>query len=193
MHHACAHTIDALEARLLLAGTVALSHHTLTISGTNSFDVISLHAAAGKFSVHGFRGAVAISQVKKIVIYGRDGNDNISLLDRSIRGLAMPITIYGGRGIDLIYGSKAAETIYGDAGNDRIYGSEGNNSLFGDDGDDYLAGFDHDLLIGGNGNDHISAPFGNADISGGPGNDSLEGGLAPSTISGEDGNDTIVG
>ncbi len=75
------------------------------------------------------------STIGRIIIYGNDGNDTIT-----INSDLDPITT----------------VIYGDAGNDTIRGGSGNNFIDGGDGNDFIYGSSvRDILIGSQGADSI--------------------------------------
>lgn len=86
------------------------------------------------------------------------------------------VTIIGGGGNDLIYGSNVRAVVDGGDGNDTIFGGAGS-----------------DLLAGGNGNDSISGAGAADKILGGSGNDTLNGGTGTDLVLGEEGDDSVVG
>jgi hypothetical protein len=73
--------------------------------------------------------------------------------------VAVPVTMRGGSGSDVLFGGTGADKLVGGAGNDRLVGWRGDDLLYGGPGDD--------TLLGGPGNDLLS---------GGPGADTLNGG-----------------
>jgi parallel beta-helix repeat protein len=78
------------------------------------------------------RGEFQISQISRIIAYGLDGNDALTV-DTSI---------------------TLRSELVGGAGDDNLRGGSGNDLLLGGDGADYLAGRDgRDFLIGGLGGD----------------------------------------
>ena len=77
------------------------------------------------------------------------------------------LTLKGGAGDDIVYGSKYSDKLYGGSGSDKVYGGKGNDTIYGDAGNDFLYGED--------GNDTIKGGAGDDIIDGGKGNDKLYG------------------
>ncbi|MEX2448712.1 MAG: hypothetical protein WD404_08215 [Solirubrobacterales bacterium] len=75
------------------------------------------------------------------------------------RNVAIPVTIRGGPGDDVLVGGSGDDKLIGGAGDDRLYGRRGADALYGGPG--------NDLLFGGPGSDLLR---------GGPGSDLLRGG-----------------
>jgi Ca2+-binding RTX toxin-like protein len=91
-------------------------------------------------------------------------------------------TIAGGRGNDVLRGTKRRDVICGRDGNDRLIGLGGNDLLIGGAGDDRLEGGPgKDRLEGGPGNDRLIGGPGRDVLIGGPGDDILEGGVGGSS------------
>jgi Ca2+-binding RTX toxin-like protein len=124
-------------------------------------------------------GAVDVNTV-----YGKTGNDTISLLGNGIADAGDGNdTVYadgtfafvnGGNGNDVLKGGAGAQDLYGDAGNDTIYGGTGSDALFGGPGSDVLYGNSGaDRLYGNSGNDKLYGGAGKDTLSGGPGKNVL--------------------
>jgi Ca2+-binding RTX toxin-like protein len=178
--------LAALRAEGYYPWNISLSPKgTLLMRGTNGSDAIDLRirkkdgrliARVGD-AVQTFKP----SKVKRIVVYGYDGNDSIAVGSK-IRGIfadggAGNDTILGGDGDDTLFGNTGADHIEGGAGNDNIAAGAGNDYVLGGLGDDFLAGNSgNDALSGAGGNDQL---FGGA---GGPGNaDIIRGGTGKDT------------
>jgi RTX calcium-binding nonapeptide repeat (4 copies) len=122
----------------------------LSIEGRSSRDrvVISL-ASSGQLLRVDFNGKISTfptSQVARILIFGRDGNDELRLESN----VNVPALIDGGDGADVIKGGAAADILLGQAGDDQVYGFGGRDLLIGGNGKDTeYGGADDDLLVGG--------------------------------------------
>lgn len=79
--------------------------------------------------------------------------------------VAVPVTLRGGGGRDVLIGGGGPDMLVGGGGNDRLVGRGGSDLLCGGPG--------NDVLIGGPGNDVLI---------GGPGNDVLRGGPGRNTL-----------
>ena len=87
--------------------------------------------------------------------------------DRATVTLAIPVTVLGGSGADVVAGGEGADEVSGGEGNDSVAGGAGDDVLSGDAG--------VDILDGGDGADRIVARDGEADrITCGPGVDTLD-------------------
>jgi Ca2+-binding RTX toxin-like protein len=81
------------------------------------------------------------------------------------RAIAIPVTMRGGAGNDVLASASGADKLVGGWGDDRLFGGRGDDQLYGGPGDD--------TLIGGSGDDLLN---------GGPGTDTLGGsGKTPRT------------
>ncbi len=101
------------------------------------------------------------------------GASNNVLDARSFNG---EVTILGGAGNDLIYGSNVRAVVDGGDGDDVIFGGAGS-----------------DLLAGGAGRDSITGAGAADKILGGSGNDTLNGGTGTDLVLGEEGDDSVIG
>ena len=161
--------VEQLESRRMLSGdlptlqvegtvptgyaTFSLVHSMLVsrtwqIVGTSGDDVIvvAVNGANHKLLDLTINGttydSMARRSVRKIVINGEDGNDNISI-DLGRRS-GIRTLVHGGAGNDTITGGREADRFYGDAGNDSLMGGAGADVLIGGDGSDSLdSGKDH--------------------------------------------------
>ncbi|MGH8474413.1 MAG: calcium-binding protein [Methylococcales bacterium] len=126
------------------------------------------------------------------------------------------LTIIGGKGQNIVYGTPGDDVICGKGGKDMVDGREGDDIIYGNNGADHLSGgLGDDELYGGNGpddlsgydDDHDGLPSGdlNGDgivddldtdqdlLEGGNGPDTLSGGPDDDSMYGENGNDEIYG
>ncbi|QSR27184.1 hypothetical protein CFH99_16310 [Nocardioides aromaticivorans] len=116
---------------------------------------------------------------------------------------ALPCTISGTSGNDVLVGTPRADVICGLGGNDRISGRGGNDVLRGGPGNDVLDGGDGadrlyggtgaDRMSGGAGNDWLRGRAGNDTGSGGPGDDVVFGGAGADQLVGGSGTDKLIG
>ena len=102
---------------------------------------------------------------------GKGKNKQIVAKEETDKGL----TLKGGAGDDIVYGSKYSDKLYGGADNDKVYGGKGNDNIFGDAGNDKLYGEE-----------------GNDIIKGGAGDDTIEGGKGDDKLYGDKGNNEFV-
>lgn len=118
-----------------------------------------------------------------------DGNDTAT-----VTGSAYT-SVYGGKGNDVLKGSRAA-VLYGDAGDDRLDGGGGVWALgpFGGAGNDTITNCDAECH-GGTGNDSLTGTSSGQEFGlyGDDGNDLVHGGSGADLISGGKGNDKLYG
>ena len=138
-------------------------------------------------------GTRRASRVSGIEVNGLKGNDHIEIsLGRAYA--AIPVTVNGGPGNDLILGGAGNEMLTGGAGNDEIHGGMGNDRIYGGASNDLLAGDEgNDLIDGSLGNDTEAGGLGDDNLIGGKGNDQLSGGWGEDDVDGEAGNDVLRG
>jgi Ca2+-binding RTX toxin-like protein len=68
--------------------------------------------------------------------------------------VAVPVTLRGGPGRDVLAGGAGADKLIGGPGDDRLYGGPGDDLIYGGPGDDLLSGGPgDDVLHGGPGRD----------------------------------------
>jgi len=85
--------------------------------------------------------------------------------------------VFGGRGADVISGSRGELWFTGGPGNDRLIGGSGTHVLDGGTGADVLRGGpEQDVLSGGDGNDRLRGFAHSDELSGGRGHDEAWGG-----------------
>ncbi len=155
----------------------------LTIVGDEQDNVIVVSRnAAGAILVN--NGGVAmliaggtptVANTVLIQIFGRSGNDQLSLSE--VNGALPAAQIFGEDGRDTLTGGSGDDLLDGGAGSDTLLGKGGADSVYGGDGDDTLTGGDaNDFVSGGTGNDRIIwNPGDDTDvIEGGDGVDTVE-------------------
>jgi Ca2+-binding RTX toxin-like protein len=207
--------VEPLESRTLLSGTpldwpfqgpgVRRIGRTLYIAGTDNGDIISINAVAkaaatdpqpkkiqvvfNSLKVNGATPVLDAAPLKKVLINGAAGNDNITIAATGLTPAFHPkvFVIRGGLGADTINGGAENDRIYGEAGDDLITGGPGRDRIDGGDGnDDITGGPGQDVLIGGLGNDNFKNLEAGADrptsgpnkprdiLTGGPGDDKCQ-------------------
>jgi Ca2+-binding RTX toxin-like protein len=113
---------------------------------------------------------VAVANVETFVIRGGAANDSLSAAGGPATGsaFALPVSLFGHGGDDVLIGGNARDTLVGADGNDLMRGGAGNDLLRGGEGDDVEEGddgndsFDQgatndgaDVLSGGEGTDTV--------------------------------------
>jgi hypothetical protein len=89
------------------------------------------------------------------------GDDQV----RVAPSVAIPVTLRGGPGRDVLVGGSGADRLYGGAGADKLVGRDGD-----------------DVLVGGPGSDQLFGGPGNDVLKGGPGQDTLVGGPGENVV-----------
>jgi Ca2+-binding RTX toxin-like protein len=159
---------------------------TLTIIGddVDNTIVVSRNAAGallvnnGAVSITG--GVATVANTVLIRIFGRGGNDQLSLNEANG---ALPRTE--------MFGEAGNDTLTGGSGNDTLNGGPGNDTLLGKGGTDILlGGDDNDTLTGGDGDDQAFGEAGNDRFVWNPGDDTdlNEGGDGIDTVEVNGGN-----
>ena len=140
-------------------------------------------------------GTDALSNVEAATLHGNPSNNTLDAA-----ASALPVTLDGGAGIDILSGGSGADTLTGGADDDTLSGGAGSDLIHGGDGADQIDGgtesdahssgttfANRDLcefttfttpggLYGDAGADHIVGGAGTDRVDGGPGNDHLSGG-----------------
>ncbi|MDX6683369.1 MAG: hypothetical protein QOG94_3408 [Solirubrobacteraceae bacterium] len=108
--------------------------------------------------------------------------------------VAVPVTVSGGEGSDLIVGGAGDDHLDGGAGEDTIVGGAGNDTITGAGGDDALQGNGGaDEIAGGADADIVQGQAGSGDkLAGDGGRDLVEGGAGDDALSGGTGSDVLV-
>lgn len=181
----------------MLAADLDIGTGVLTLTGTESADVISLSAVKqsgnvinGAVKVRGVAGVAnntVFTNVTSVVVSTLGGNDKVTVGSglRNVSGGFMSVWIDAGQGTDVVVGGDGNDTILGGDGRDKLRGGRGDDSIDGGTGDDRADGDDgNDTLLGGTGRD---------ELRGGRGNDSLYGGSDDDRLFGDDGDDDLDG
>ncbi len=180
-------SLEPMEPRVLLSST-GLNKGTLYVEGTSGDDhiVVTQLAERDEFIVSRSQIGVdfgiqnvstqAFKGVKRIVIDGGDGDDQITVeTTQKGRQQAVSTTIFGGAGDDRIWGGAGKDIISGGNGNDLLDGRAGADELDGGLGDDLLfGGVGNDKLIGGDGDDGLYGQAGKNSVVGGGGKNRLQ-------------------
>ena len=152
----------------------------LQVFGTgNDNDVIIGRDAAGAILVDGTAlhlhdGSPTVGNTQLIEVFGRNGNDVITLDETN--GALPAAFLFGGSGNDTLTGGSGADQLFGQTGDDILNGRGGDDALFGGDG--------NDLLVGGSGTDQLFGESGDDRIVWNPGDGS-------DVVDGGDGVDTL--
>lgn len=139
--------MQSLEARRLFAVDSLSADGILTLTGTETADVIQVYPIKDHLAVR-FGGDVVAaykrSLVSQIVIFGGSGND---ILASSVN---TPTIMFGGDGNDRLTSGNANDTLVGGRGRDILSGRGGNDILRGDTGNDELyGGLGDDVIYAG--------------------------------------------
>jgi Ca2+-binding RTX toxin-like protein len=153
----------------------------LTVTGgdRDSSIVISRNATGailvngGTVTITG--GVPTVANTTLIQIFGRGGNDQLSLDEAN--GALPRAEMSGETGDDTLRGGSGADVLNGGPGNDTLLGMGGTDTLFGGDDIDTLTGGDADDQVHGEGGTDrmIWNPGDDTDLNeGGPGTDTVE-------------------
>jgi Ca2+-binding RTX toxin-like protein len=182
-------------------GAYGLAEYNLEAHTTSAFAGLILGGAGDDYIVgsendgdhfaeqlHGETGKDTITaNAGDDVIYGDDGNDDIS-------GNEGADTIQGGAQDDTITGGPGNDNIHGNEGIDYIDGEENDDTIFGDGDADVIAGgIGADTIYGNSGNDTVDGDAGADVVYGGPGDDDINGGDDNDTLHGDDDVDKVCG
>ncbi len=108
--------------------------------------------------------------------------------------VAVPATVFGGPGDDLLEGGSAGDRLDGGPGEDTIIGQGGDDEITGAAGDDALQGNGGaDQIAGGADDDIVQGQAGSGEVlAGDAGRDLVEGGAGDDALNGGDGSDVLV-
>jgi Ca2+-binding RTX toxin-like protein len=160
--------MQSLENRKLLSSTLTDGLLTVTGTGKRDFIVVSLSRDGETVTVtersgtRFRRGAATTAdysadEVSSVLIDGVGGNDRLIVWGRG-DSFAVPATINGGSGDDVLSGGNGNDLLNAGDGDDDVYGNGGNDVLNGDAGDDKLEDRSGvDTLNGGDGDDLLIA------------------------------------
>jgi|GEM_PF-1624683 len=170
-----ARRIEILEHRCLLAADVAVTGGQLVVNADPTGGSLHIDTVVDP-SVYEVWGVNAIGEVWSTEV---ERNGISSLLvngspfhDEIRNRLALPGTINGNDGDDILVGGRVEQTIFGGRGNDRIVGRFFDDILYGGPGDDtIIAGAGADQIFGGANDDRIESEIGPDVVDGGTGRD----------------------
>jgi Ca2+-binding RTX toxin-like protein len=173
---------DRAAAPAQAAYTHAVADGTLTITGDDAGDKLSLGVAEGDgllVADVGMDGTVdftaELGAFDSAVVDLGGGNDTFAIDETHGRFTHfVATTVRGGAGWDFITGGSGPELLAGGDGDDQILGHRGNDALLGDAGNDVLqADEGNDHVLGGEGDDrtYVWTTDDNDAIDGGPGDD----------------------
>lgn len=187
-------TIDRLEQRTLMSATPTpvVHHGILKVWGTSSGDYIQMALVGSEYWVmvnDSQQTFVPAAGVTGVLVYAGNGNDRIDLdppefvtiqlgeaaaaQGVSPTSIAVPTTVFGGRGDDTITGGTSpGNEFYGGSGDDLI---QGTGTLHGGTGDDTIdCTGNNTTAYGGQGNDTLNNWLHKDDIlNGGSGDNSI--------------------
>jgi Ca2+-binding RTX toxin-like protein len=124
------------------------------------------------------------SGVESIRMVGREANDLLQVSEFAF-GLAVPVVLDGGAGLDTLTGSGEADRLIGGDDGDDLNGRDGNDLL--------LAGAGKDRLDGARGNDRLVGDYGPDHLIGGTGADQLFGRAGRDLLDGQQAMDLCNG
>lgn len=217
--------VEPLTDRVVPAVTFSFDAATLTldINGDDTSETITVsNDASGEIFVNGTIDSghtLANNDTEKVRVFGKGGDDQISLASLNTAPLAGGTVIDGGLGNDNITGSAGNDVLTGGAGSDFINGGAGTNDRLVEQADaDYVltgtpttanlqltSGFliENDTLLqveqveltGGPSNNQLNASgfSGRTVLDGGAGTDTLRGGSGNDTLVAGFGSDSLVG
>lgn len=152
--------------KILFGAGISAEHLTLTRVGNNDLMIaidtgtqVGSILVQNQFTTNGAIETIEFADGSTLdlaaygnwVIMGTDYNDWLYGVDSPAGN---EDTIFGGAGVDRIWGYEGNDELHGGAGNDSIYGGNGADVLFGDAGNDSLdGGAGADTMSGGTGDD----------------------------------------
>ena len=199
---------EPLERRAMLSATFDDGTGVLTITGTESADVITLKSVRQNgevvngsvrvrgVSLEGGPSNGVFQNVTSVVISSLGGNDKVTIGPglRAVSGGFLAVTVDAGSGRDTVVGGEGDDTIIGGGDDDNLRGGKGNDDVDGGQGNDRCSGDDgDDALIGGGGNDDLRGGKGDDSAYGGTGKDRLLGGVGDDDLDGGTDDDKLIG
>lgn len=168
-------------------GRTTLADRVLRIFGTRNDDSIRVYRMSDNpdrfvVNLNGVKRSYAFADVRKIIVYGYSGDDNIAFNEAN-GVVAIRSMIRGGSGNDTVFGGSTRDSVWGEDGDDFVHTSNSNDEAFGGSGDDTLLGMSGadtlngeegaDSVVGGSHQDVISGGFDQSDdiLDGGTGED----------------------
>src|SRR6185503_14087178 len=125
--------LECLESRTLLSATV--TDGLLTITPDSRSNTIVVRAADTSTTLElRDNGTVRIfgpGSVHRVLIRGGSLGDVINCTRCPV-----PVTVFGGRGADIVVGGDANDQLFGGPGDDRLRGGPGGDVLSGEEGSD---------------------------------------------------------
>jgi Ca2+-binding RTX toxin-like protein len=116
----------------------------LNIRGTSAADTLFVGSDGIAFNADNYKD-ITISNTETVNIALAGGNDALTATNatatKGITGnAALPLTIFGGSGNDVIVGGAGIDNVYGGPGNDTLSGGSADDFLYGEEGADILQG-----------------------------------------------------
>ena len=130
---------------------------TITVNGTQGDDTITVAGDASGVHVTGLQADVNIfdqeAALDRLTVNGQAGNDVIDA--RGLKADGIQLTLNGGLGADIFFGSEGTDLVTGGDGNDTAFMGAGDDTFVWNPGDDNdviegQAGFDTLLFNGAN-------------------------------------------
>jgi ELWxxDGT repeat protein len=123
-------------------GSVTIADRVMRIFGTRGDDVIKLYEQPTNpdrfvVAINGVKRSYAFAEVRKILIYGYSGDDNIAYNER-YGAITTRSAIWSGDGDDTVYSGSGRDTIFGEGGDDTIDSGRADDSISGGNGDDSI-------------------------------------------------------
>jgi Ca2+-binding RTX toxin-like protein len=130
-------------------GAAVLTDGILRVGGGGANDTVlvdRINATTLRVSINGANTDFPLADVTEIRIWGRDGNDTITINSN----VSVNATIDAGGGNDMVSGGSGHDLIFGGDGGDLIFGNGGNDMVLGGAGTDLVfGGAGHDVLVAG--------------------------------------------
>ena len=145
---------DLTEVNVNLAGSNGLGDgaaDTVIVSGTAGDDVLTVAGSAGNVTVSGGPALVKITNAEgandRLTVNAQGGNDVVDA--SSLPADVIALTINGGLGDDVIFGSQGDDLVNGGDGDDVAFLGAGNDTFVWNPGDD------NDIVEGQAGQDRL--------------------------------------